>query len=215
MTANCWSSCWRRFKDEINPAGPTYAVLGPEAEGWVQLSRFGTVMSKTNALTAALKEARLAEAARFDAIQRVHDARVLRLEALRDVLLPEITGNPNLRELIEINVQDSDVPRLWIDLITHVEMEPDPRSYRLVQAFEHGRETLFETPKVELMKRQLLRHIAHRTVVLDRALTGKMPLNEPREKIYGFIELVYVWLSGIAFGALGLLAYAMASGIYK
>lgn len=172
-------------------------------------------MSKTNALTVALKEARLAEAARFDAIARVHDARVLRLEALRDVILPEITGNPNLRELIEINIQDGDVPRLWIDLITHVEMEPDPRSYRLVQAFEHGRETLFETPKAELMKRQLLRHIAHRTVVLDRALIGKMPLNEQRKKTYGFIELVYVWLSGIAFGALGLLAYAMASGIYK
>ena len=172
-------------------------------------------MSKTNALTTALKEARLAEAARFDAIARVHDARVLRLEALRDVLLPEITGNPNLRELIEINIQDIEVPRLWIDLITHVEMEPDPKSYRLVQAFEHGRETLFETSDVELMKRELLRHIAHRTVVLDRALTGKMRLNERRKNTYGFTELVYVWLSGIAFGALGLLAYALASGVYK
>ena len=172
-------------------------------------------MSKTNALTTALKEARLAEAARFDAIARVHDARTLRLEALRDSLLPEIAGDPNLRQLVEVNVQDGEVPRLWIDLITHVEMEPDPKSYRLVQAFELGRETTFETREAEQMKLHVLRHIAHRAVVLDRALAGKMPLNERRKSTYGLIELVYVWLTGIAFGALGLLAYALASGIYK
>ena len=73
-------------------------------------------MSERNALTTALKEARLAEAARFDAMARVNDARTLRLEALRDSVLSELSGSPKLGELFEINIQDGEMPRLWIDL---------------------------------------------------------------------------------------------------
>ena len=110
----------------------------------MQMAYFETDMTKLNALTTALIEARLAQAAQFDAVSRVHDASTLRLEALRDTLMPELRNAAHLRELIEINLQDGERPRLWIDLISHVEMQPDPKSYRMIQSSERGHETIFE-----------------------------------------------------------------------
>ena len=172
-------------------------------------------MSERNALTTALKEARLAEAARFDAMVRVHDARTLRLEALRDSLLPELSGPPQLRDLFEINIQDGEMPRLWIDLISQVVMEPDPKSYRLLQAIENGRETLFETRDSEQMKRFLVRHIAHRAVAQERAMAGKSQAGSMQQRGFSLGELIYVWVTGVLFGVLGLMAYALANGIIK
>ena len=172
-------------------------------------------MSERNALTTALKEARLAEAARFDAMARVHDARTLRLEALRDSVLSELSGSPQLGELFEINIQDGEMPRLWIDLISQVVMEPDPKSYRLLQATENGRETLFETRDPEQMKRFLVRHIAHRAVAHERAVAGKPQADATRQRGYSVGELIYVWVTGVLFGVLGLTAYALVNGIIK
>ena len=172
-------------------------------------------MAQRDALTTALKEARLAEAARFDAIARVHDARVLRLEMLRDSVLPELASSPHLRELFEINMQDGETPRLWIDLISQVVMEPDPKSYRLVQATESGRETLFETRDAEQMKRFLLRHIAHRVVVQERAIASKLKADIMQQRGYTLGELIYVWMTGALFGVLGLVAFALSSGMIK
>ena len=172
-------------------------------------------MSERNALTTALKEARLAEAARFDAMARVHDARTLRLEALRDSVLSELSASPKLGELFEINIQDGEMPRLWIDLVSLVVMEPDPKSYRLLQATENGRETLFETRDPEQMQRFLLRHIAHRAVAQERAVAGKRQADATQPRGYSVGELIYVWLTGALFGVLGLTAYGVATGIIK
>ncbi len=172
-------------------------------------------MTKLNALTTALIEARLAQAAQFDAVARVHDARTLRLEALRDSVVPDLGNSPHLRELVEINVQDGETPRLWVDLITYVEMEPDPKSYRLVQSSERGLETIFETRDAEQMKHNVLRQVAHRAVAVERAIAGKPLAGERPQYNYSLGEVIYVWLTGIAFGALGWFAYAVASGIFK
>ena len=172
-------------------------------------------MSERNALTTALKEARLAEAARFDAMARVHDARTLRLEALRDSVLSELSASPKLGELFEINIQDGEMPRLWIDLVSLVVMEPDPKSYRLLQATENGRETLFETHDPEQMQRFLLRHIAHRAIAQERAVAGKRQADATQPRGYSVGELIYVWLTGALFGVLGLTAYGVATGIIK
>ena len=172
-------------------------------------------MTKLSALTTALIEARLAQAAQFEAVARVHDARTLRLEALRDCLMPELANSPHLRELVVINIQDWEIPRLWIDLITYVVMEPDPKSYRLVQSSERGLETLLETRDAEQMQRYVLSQIAHRAVAVERAIAGKLTVVQRPRHTYSLGEVFYVWLTGIAFGALGWFAYAVASGIFK
>ena len=50
-------------------------------------------MATHDTFTDALRKARLAEAARLDALQNVGDARGLRLAALRESLLPHLKGD--------------------------------------------------------------------------------------------------------------------------
>ncbi len=171
-------------------------------------------MAAHDALTTALKEARLAEAARLDALLNVHDARALRLEALCDSLLPEISGSPHVRDMFEINLQDGETPRLWIDLISHVVMEPNPKTYRLLQTRDAGRVTLFETTDAEQMKNYVLRYLAHRMVAAERVIAAESATYAHGEaRRYTLGEVVYIWITGAVFGVLGLIAVALATGL--
>ncbi len=169
-------------------------------------------MVKAGTLDQALKDARLLQAAQLEAMVNVRDARVLRLEALRDSLAPELRQREELGDLFELNVQDGDRPKLWLDLISVVEMEPDPGTYRLMQDRNSHREILFETKDAAEIHQRVIQHVAHRVVERERRAAGFAPkkLNETRR--YSVGEMVFVWFSGFAFGLLILLAYALATG---
>jgi hypothetical protein len=169
-------------------------------------------LSNTEAFIKALKEARLAEAAHLDAASALRDARVLRLEALRDALLPQLNMNDQARSLFDLSVQHGEKPRLWLDLISSIEMEPDPKNYRLMQGKETARECLFETPDAEKMKSFALKYCAHRLISQDK-LAANIPQLQQSTNRYGLWDLVYVWFTGVLLGALGLLAVALALGI--
>src|SRR5690348_7945213 len=96
-------------------------------------------------LSAALRQARLAEAAHFEAVLDIRDAQTLRLQVLKDDLAPAITGNAEAASFIDLALVPGDPPRLWIDLITAIVMAPDPRTYRLIQDGPAGSHTLLET----------------------------------------------------------------------
>jgi hypothetical protein len=64
-----------------------------------------------------LRSARQAEAARLDATTGLQDAKVLRLGALRDGVLPALVGNERARQLFELSVIPGVSPRLWVDLV--------------------------------------------------------------------------------------------------
>jgi hypothetical protein len=172
-------------------------------------------MVKAETLDQALKEARLLQAAQLEAMVNVQDARVLRLEALRDSLLPDMRQHEALGTLFELNVQHGDKPKLWLDLISVVEMEPDPRTYCLVQDREGRREVLFETRDLEDMRQKVVQHLAHRMVEHERKAAGSNPKSLFDARRYALSELVFVWFSGFAFGILILLAYALATGVLK
>ncbi len=53
------------------------------------------------------------------------------------------------------------MPRLWIDLISSVVVEPDTRTYRLVQDVDGNRITLHESQSLDDMSKAVLRYIAH------------------------------------------------------
>jgi len=171
-------------------------------------------MADADAFLKALKQARLSEAAQFDAGLNLRDARALRLDALRDAVLPELRGHEAAQSLFELNVQDSEKPRLWIDLISTVEMEPDPKTYRLLQQREQKREVLFETRDMEQMRDFLLRYLAHRYLAQDRLSRTNEATLAPQPR-YSLFEMIYVWITGILFGVLGLVAWALATGHLK
>jgi hypothetical protein len=169
-------------------------------------------MAERQELTKALREARLAAASRLDATLDLADARALRLDALRAEIVPMIAGNAEARALFDLNVQPGATPKLWLDLISAVVMEPDPRTYRLVQDQDNRRETLFESADVKAMANYIVKYLAHRMIAHEKLARGLLPMPGLAQNSYSLVDLVYVWITGAAFGVLGLLIAAMLLG---
>lgn len=169
-------------------------------------------MSEHDRLTGALRDARLAESAQLESVLNLRDAKSLRLETLRTSLLPLLSGHSDALKLFDLNVQPGANPRLWVDLVSSVVMEPDPRTYRLVQDHDGQRETLFESGDLDETVDFMTRYLAHRLVVHDRSVAGiSNPYKDSRGG-YSLASLVYVWITGCAFGVLGLLVAAILLG---
>lgn len=170
-------------------------------------------MATHDQFTDALRKARLAEAAQLDAFQNVREARALRLAALRESLLPQLKGHPLAEGFSELNIQPGETPRLWIDLITSVVVEPDTRNYRLEQERDGRRELLFETDDLKEISAAVLRHIAHRVIAREKAAAGQAMPRRDSGREYNLGEMVYVWFTGAALGILAMLIVAILLGM--
>ncbi|NMD06602.1 MAG: hypothetical protein GYA66_01350 [Phyllobacteriaceae bacterium] len=173
-------------------------------------------MATHDQFTQALKTARLAEAAHVDALLNVKEARGLRLAALRECLLPKLAGHPMAEGFAELTLQPGETPRLWIDLISSVVVEPDTRSFRLEQERDGRRDLLHETTDLDEMSGVVLKYIAHRVIAREKlAATATASGKGDSRQVYNLGEMVYVWFTGAALGALALLAVAILLGILK
>jgi hypothetical protein len=154
-------------------------------------------------LSGALRQARLAEAAHFEAVLDIRDAQTLRLQVLKDDLAAVISANAEIASFVDLALVPGEPPRLWIDLITAVVMAPDPRTYRLVQDSPGGRQTLFETGDRGEMVEKVKQHVAHRLVVRERERVG-VAAPKPTRIGHSTTALVLAWLSGFLIGVLTL-----------
>ena len=101
-----------------------------------------------NALKDAVREARIEAAERSAVVVDLRDAELARLELLNEALDPLFKDIPADVELFDRGVSKGDVPRLWVDVIAHVEMGRDKRQYRFVQDTRYGRAVLAESYEV-------------------------------------------------------------------
>ena len=154
-------------------------------------------------LNGALRQARLAEAAHFEAVLDIRDAQTLRLQVLKDELAPVITANAEAASFIDLALVPGDPPRLWIDLVTAILMAPDPRTYRLVQDSPAGRQTLLETGERGEMVERVKQHVAHRMVAREREKVG-IAAPKPTRIGHSTAALILAWFSGFSIGALAL-----------
>src|SRR3954466_2354380 len=81
----------------------------------------------------AVREARIEVAERSAVVVDLRDAELARLELLNEALDPLFKEIPTDIELFDRGISRGDVPRLWIDVIAHVEMGRDKRIYRFIQ----------------------------------------------------------------------------------
>jgi hypothetical protein len=169
-------------------------------------------MAQADQFMGALKTARLAEAAQLEALLSLQDARALRLENLCAAVKVKLADNSLARDMIELSAQAGAKPQLWVDLVSSVVMEPDPRTYRLVQHREGHIETLFETTNIEEMTNYLVRYIAHRVVVRDRIAASLPDAPKMGPKTYSMVDMIYVWITGCVFGVMALLTIAIYLG---
>lgn len=172
--------------------------------------RATSTSSEDGGLKDALRQARLAEAAHFEAALDLRDSKSIRLQLLKDELTPLVAASATAADLFDLALVPGDPPRLWIDLITFVIMEPDHRTYRLLQDRQSGREILFETASrpemVEAVKQQMAHHMVARQRQVVATPSAQMVAG------YSTSSLLLAWLSGFALGALLLLAVSISLG---
>ncbi len=168
-------------------------------------------MAEFDDLSGALRKARLAEAAHFEAVLGIRDSKSLRLQVLKDELAPLIAATPEASRIFDLALVPGEPPRLWLDLISSVVMEPDYRTYRLVQDNQSGREVLFESVEREEMVNYLKAYLAHRMIARER-MSASVPAVTQRSAGYSTGAVIYAWLSGFLLGLLGLLVAAISLG---
>ncbi len=100
----------------------------------------------------------------------MRDADVARLELLNDALNPLFEEIPENIELFDRGVSKGDVPRLWVDVVAHVEMGHDKRQYRFVQDTRYGRAVLGESYELAAIVEAITRYVARRLVERERAM---------------------------------------------
>jgi hypothetical protein len=154
-------------------------------------------------LDRALGEARVASAAHYEAILDIRDAQTLRLQVLKDELIPFVASRREADSFFELALMQGDPPRLWLDLISSVVMAPDPRTYRLVEDTHGGRETLYETADRASMVERIKQHMAHRLIARARSMTVPTGAWVKRTG-YSAGALILSWLSGFTVGLLAL-----------
>src|SRR5664279_552546 len=169
-----------------------------------------------NVLKSAVREARIEAAERSAVVVDLRDAEVARLELLNDALDPTFKDIPKDVELFDRGVSKGDVPRLWVDVIAHVEMGRDKRQYRFVQDTRYGRAVLAESYEVPEMVQAVTRYVARRLVERERALGDDTPFGQGTSQKVARMErshrrwrtfrtLVY----GVILGVIALFALAM------
>jgi hypothetical protein len=131
-----------------------------------------------NALKEAVREARIEAAERSGVVVDLRDAEAVRLELLNEKLEPLFKDIPDNIELFDHGVSMGDVPRLWIDVIAHVEMGRDKRQYRFVQDTRYGRSVLAESYEVPEMVEAVTRYVARRLVERERALADDAAMGQ-------------------------------------
>jgi hypothetical protein len=160
---------------------------------------------------AAMRDARLAEAAHLDAVIRAQDAGALRLDHLRGRLLDSLPAESTLRQSMDLRLPPDFPPRLFLDLSRSVAMAPDGRSFAMEEDHDDHRRVLATANSAEDMVREVLRLEAHRTIRAARkpesARSWKMGTLHPLT----WAQLLYVWLTGFLAGAalLAILAILM------
>jgi hypothetical protein len=120
----------------------------------------------------ALRQARVESAERTGVIVDMRDAEVARLEILNEALEPLFKEVPDDVEMFDRGIARGDTPRLWIDVVAHVDMGRDKRTYRFVQDTRFGRKILTESAETDEIVEGVTRYVARRIIERERALAA-------------------------------------------
>ena len=119
----------------------------------------------------ALRKARIEAADRTGVVVDLRDAEVARLEILNEALDPLFAQVPDQIDLFDRGISQGETPRLWIDVVAHVVMGRDKRSYRFVQDTRFGRIVIAESHDVPVIVDAVTDYVARRMVEREHALT--------------------------------------------
>jgi hypothetical protein len=165
-----------------------------------------------------VREARIEAAERSAVVVDLRDAELARLELLNEVLDPIFSDIPGNADLFDRGISKGDTPRLWVDVVAHVEMGRDKRQYRFVQDTRYGRAVLAESYELPDMVQAVTRYVARRLVERERALADDAPFGQAtamkaieHERRRGRARAVWSFIFGARIGIGGLVLLALLS----
>ncbi|MGB7206216.1 MAG: hypothetical protein WBD37_12145 [Anderseniella sp.] len=154
-----------------------------------------------------VRRARLAQAAHFDALVDIRDAQTLRLVALHSELTEQVNRDPKLKSLLPLQLENGFPPRLWVDDISYVVMEPDPRTFRLTRQNATGHTTIVETRDLLEIAGKVREYASHRLIEQQRDMMDTGNGNSRMSS-----QIVMAWLIGFTCGVLVLLIAGILTG---
>jgi len=183
---------------------------------WKRKKSAPSAIETPQPLKDAVRDARIEVAERSAVVVDLRDADVARLELLNEALDPLFAEIPDDVELFDRGLSKGDVPRLWVDVVAHVEMGRDKRQYRFVQDTRYGRAVLAESYEVPALVDAITRYVARRMVERERALTDdagtrvvQSVLRSTRHRRRWHSALTFIF--GILAGVAALFALALLS----
>ena len=155
----------------------------------------------------ALRQARIDAADRTGVVVDLRDAEVARLEILNEALDGLFEEIPDHIDIFDRGISQGDQPRLWIDVVAHVVMGRDKRTYRFVQDTRYGRVVLSESLEVPPTVEAITDYVARRIVEREQAIAVPPPpiLAPEKKRRFGFWSFVL----GVLLGAAALFALAL------
>ncbi len=157
---------------------------------------------KPTALKEAVREARIEAAERSGVVVDLRDAALARLELLNEALDPLFKDIPAEADLFDRGVSRGDNPRLWIDVIAHVEMGHDRRQYRFVQDTRYGRKVIAESHEISDIVQAVTRYVARRLVERERALADGSEVVDGRIAKHVRSRSGWRWFRTFVFGVI-------------
>jgi hypothetical protein len=165
-------------------------------------------------LKEAMRQARIEAAERTGVVVDLRDAELARLELLSEALDPVFADVPPEVELFDRGFSRGDQPRLWIDMIAHVAMARDKRTYRLLQDSRFGRRILAESPEIPDIVQAVTAYVARRLIERERQLSDGTAAPESQGRYFSSLRRARRWrgvgllLLGAAIGVSALFAAA-------
>ncbi|HSI40964.1 MAG TPA: hypothetical protein VLA00_10500 [Xanthobacteraceae bacterium] len=121
----------------------------------------------------AMRAARIEAAERAGVVVELRDAELARLAMLNEVLEPVFADLPaEHADLFDRGLMPGETPRLFVDMIAHIAMGRDKRTYRFLQDTRAGRRVLAESANPADMADAVTRYIARRLVAREQAMAG-------------------------------------------
>ena len=132
-------------------------------------------------LAGSIRQARVENAERADAIAEMRELEIVRLKALEGALEPVIDQAPQGVDLFDMALTQSEHPRLFLDMLAFIDLAPDKRTYRFFQDTRQGRVLIAESQSADTIVAAVADYVARRLVERERALTVDSRLaEEPR-----------------------------------
>ena len=160
----------------------------------------------------ALRQARIEAADRTGVVVDLRDAEVARLEILNEALDPLFAQVPEQIDLFDRGISQGDTPRLWIDVVAHVLMGRDKRTYRFVQDTRFGRIVIAESHEAAVIVDAVTDYVARRMVEREHALVAT-PTAPPVAREKPRRGRFWVFALGFVAGAVALFALALYASL--